>query len=114
MEEERTSLECQVNEYEDWEFAMDDEERVICPLCTASYLRLLPSSDICCCDTFCQMRVRSNDPSNPLLKFKNDLGRLFEGHSRSCNDQLVVRACTNDSGVTLLVSCNSCDLHHQF
>ncbi|CAJ1930329.1 unnamed protein product [Cylindrotheca closterium] len=114
LEEERTSLEYQVNEYEDWEYDMDEEERVVCPLCTASYLRLSPTGDICCSDNYCPMRVKPNDQSKPLLAFKNDLGRIFEEHSRNCNDQLVLRVCTNENGITLVMSCNSCDQCCQF
>lgn len=113
MEEERTSLEYQVHEYEDLECVMDDEERVLCPLCTASYLRPSPTGDICCSDKYCPMCVRPNDHSNPLLAFKNYLETMFEEHSRSCNDQLVFRACTNENGVTVVTSCNTCGQYLQ-
>lgn len=114
LEEERTSLEYQVNEYEDWGCDMHQEERVVCPLCTAGYLLLSSTGDICCDDEYCPMRVRPFDSRNPLQAFKDDLGGLFEEHCKCCSDQLVFTACTNQKGLKILASCNSCNLHREF
>jgi len=113
LEEERTSLEYQVNEYEDWEFCLHQEGRVVCPLCTASCLCLSQTGDIYCDDEYCPMRIRPFDQRNPLLAFKNYLGELFEEHSKRCQDQLVFTACTNQKGVSVFAFCTSCNLHRQ-
>lgn len=116
LEEERAALESQINEYEELKDDMDEADRVICPLCTASHLHMSSTGDICCSDEYCPMCIRPFDRNNPLLTFKSELGRLFEEHSISCNGQLLFSATTieNGVGVTLLASCNSCNLLRQF